>query len=261
MKSYVRKHLYGAFLLSISTLFIPADAGQRGLAYSNATFANFFKSYPKITWGYDWAYPSHELYGSLEFVPMLYGDPTNNVGWQSEWESAVADARSAGGTHLLAFNEPDIPYDNNGIDPAQAAAAYMQFLQPYANEFKLGGPAVTNGGAPTGLTWLQQFLGNCTACTIDFIPIHWYAAASQAEYFEQYVQEAYLVGGNRPIWITEFEGEGVEENQITFLQEVLPWLDSQAYVERYAYFGVFTGLLINDDGTDLSDLGKVFATT
>ena len=47
-------------------------AEKRGLAYNNnnpngdATYANLFKDYPKISWGYDWGYPAWGLDPSLE---------------------------------------------------------------------------------------------------------------------------------------------------------------------------------------------------
>lgn len=102
---------------------------------------------------------------------MLWGDPTNNAGYQVDWKNNVTAAIKSGSKHLLGFNEPDI----NNLSPAAAAASYKIFMQPYASStVKLGAPAVTAGGPPTGLTWLTEFLGNCTSCTIDFVPIHWY---------------------------------------------------------------------------------------
>ena len=101
---------------------------------------------------------------------MLWGDPTSDSNYQTNWNNNVTAAISTGTRHLLAFNEPDV----NGLTPAVAAASYQKFMQPHASSsVKLGAPAVTNGGAPTGLTWLQEFIGNCTGCTIDFVPIHW----------------------------------------------------------------------------------------
>jgi hypothetical protein len=46
--------------------------GKRGLAYNNnnpddnATYANLFKGYSSVTWGYDWGYPSYDLDSSFE---------------------------------------------------------------------------------------------------------------------------------------------------------------------------------------------------
>ena len=53
------------------------------------------------------------------------------------------------------------------------------------------------------------------------------------------------------------EGSGDDASIITFLEEVMPWLDSLSYMERYAWFGVFEGNLISS-GTTLSDYGVVY---
>ena len=51
--------------------------GKRGIAYStgnpdgNATYANLFTGYSKITWGYDWGYPSHGLDSYFELYVMF----------------------------------------------------------------------------------------------------------------------------------------------------------------------------------------------
>ena len=45
-----------------------AVAGKRGLNYNNATWANYFKGYPQVTWGYNWGWPSNGLDASFEFV-------------------------------------------------------------------------------------------------------------------------------------------------------------------------------------------------
>lgn len=49
-----------------------AATGKRGLCYndnnpsSNAVYANLFKGYEKVTWAYDWGYPSWDLDESFE---------------------------------------------------------------------------------------------------------------------------------------------------------------------------------------------------
>lgn len=84
-----------------------------------------------------------------------------------------------------------------------AVSAYKQYMQPFAGKAKLGAPAVTNAGAPYGLTWLSEFMGNCTGCQIDFIVLHWYSNKyAGATYFEEYVNSARAVANGRPIWIT-----------------------------------------------------------
>lgn len=73
-----------------------------------------------------------------------------------------------------SFNEPDNAGQSN-IDPTTAAALWKTNMEPFAGKAKLVGPAVTNGG---GVEWLQQFLGNCTGCTIDAVAMHWYDTAT-----------------------------------------------------------------------------------
>jgi Glycosyl hydrolase catalytic core len=104
-------------------------------------------------------------------------------------------------TQFLRFNEPDLSTQSN-ISPTDAAAGYKTWMQPFAGKARLGAPAVTNGGSPMGLTWLENFLNACSGCTIDFVPIHWYDSATNIDYFKSYVQQAHSTSG-KPIWITE----------------------------------------------------------
>lgn len=63
--------------------------GKRGLTYNDADWANYFKGYFQVTWGYDWGWPSNGLDASLEFVPLLWGPPTAD---DPEWITAAATA-------------------------------------------------------------------------------------------------------------------------------------------------------------------------
>lgn len=132
------------------------------------------------------------------------------------------------------------------------------YLEPFAGRVKLSTPAITNGPPPDmGIGWMEQFLEECSDCTFDFAAIHWYSN-NDPEGFKKHVSMCHESTG-LPIWVTEFAADGEEEEQISFLENVLGWLDEQDYVERYAYFGVFPGFLVNESGDGLSDLGKVYA--
>jgi len=174
-----------------------ASATKRGLAWQSGNpiaDASLFTS-SKVTWYYNWSpnkqsgMPSH-----LEFVPMLW----NAAGGSS----FVATAEAAGAKNVLGFNEPDNSGQANML-PSVAATAWKSFIQPLASKgINLGAPAVTNGAS--GLPWLKEFIGNCTGCTINFIPIHWYADIPATNtYLQTYVAEFYTTF-NKPIWITEF---------------------------------------------------------
>jgi hypothetical protein len=179
----------------------------------------------------------------------------------SGWSAAASSAIAAGSTHMLAFNEPDLSSQSN-IGYQDAAAGYMQYMQPFAGKAKLGSPAVTNGSPADGmgLGWMSSFIDACDdlGCEVDFVNIHWYNPASDIQDFQDHVTAAYTAGGNRPVWITEIGASGTVAEQQTFLEAVMPWLEAQPFVERYAYFMVSDGSLIST-GTTLSALGTTFA--
>lgn len=57
-----------------------SGSAKRGLAYNNnnpggnADYANLFVGYSKISWGYDWGYPSYSLDSSFElYVKSIIG--------------------------------------------------------------------------------------------------------------------------------------------------------------------------------------------
>lgn len=213
---------------------LPA-VGKRGLAYNSAELVSaIVHGSTTVSWAYNWGSSSALIPSELEYVPMLWGLGTDHT---ANWVSAANSAISSGSTHLLGFNEPDHSGQSN-IDPATCAQGYLQHMQPFAGRAKLGAPAVTNGGGAMGLSYLKSFLSACQGCTIDFVPIHWYDDHSNVEYFKSHIEEAHQVAGGRPIWITEFGATGSEAEQAAFLEQVIPWLESTGYVDRYAYFYV-----------------------
>jgi len=235
---------------------VASNSTKRGLAYNDANFANYFDT-EKINWAYNWGQTSDGLQDEYEYVPMLWGSKT-----ASTWDKNAQAAIAAGSKHLLGLNEPDDAGQSN-MDAGTAASLWHQYMEPYKCSALLGAPAVTNGGPPMGLTWLKGFLGACQGCTIDFVPIHWYDSATNTAYFKSYIQEAYTAGGQRPLWITEFGFVNSSEDQInSFLGEILPWLDSLDYVQRYSYFMADSsqGLLplLSSDGKSLSSIGEVY---
>jgi hypothetical protein len=186
---------------------------------------------------------------------MLWGLGSYTDGWTE----AATKALAAGSTALMCFNEPDLSSQAN-LDYETAAQGFMDYMQQFKGQARLGAPAVTNGGGTMGLTYMSNFLGACKSkgCQIDFVCIHWYNGGT-ADDFKSYVQQAYTESGNLPVWITEFQAPGDTAAQNTFLQEVIPWLDSQSFVEKYAYFMASDGILLSS-GSTLSTLGETFAS-
>lgn len=129
----------------------------------------------------------------------------------------------------------------------------------------------TNG--PSGLVWLHEFVGY-TAKTTDLLcgaqALHWYgipgiSGAEQAELFMAYIALAHdeineLFGFEMPLWITEFAAMPETDAQVMadFLDVVLPWLDQQAYVERYSPF--MADNMVDPAGQQLNVAGEKYVT-
>lgn len=237
---------------AISSSFSAVLAAKRGLAWPSDNHFDpaIFKS-SKIDWLYDWGQTNIAANDEFPFYVMQW-----NGGGIGNLASAVSSQKS---TVVLGFNEPDNAGQAN-MSPADAASLWKQYIQPLkAQGVKLVTPAVTNGGS--GLAWMDQFFGNCTGCTADAVAIHWYGGWTGdlepfVESFEKY---------NKPIWLTEFGlswNAGADSYQ-EFLPLALDYLDNNANVEKYAFFGAFYSGgaedMINANGT-LNALGQIYVS-
>lgn len=227
----------------------------------------------QVSWAYDWFYAPCSTPGvndcnfnpALEFIPLLYNSDPNLL---AQWPTAAQIAIDNGSTALMSFNEPDFCISGSACMNVSTAVYYHQrYMQPFAGKALIGAPAITNSGGtdanPMGLQYLQYFLGNCTGCDIDFINLHWYSNKyAGASYFEYYINSARAIAGGRPIWITEFGLDNTfsytDAELQAFLQTVMPWLDQQPDVARYAYFMDAPGILINTAGNAISGTGIVY---
>ncbi|QDS71676.1 hypothetical protein FKW77_008023 [Venturia effusa] len=222
--------------------------GKRGIAYNSPSLAKLLIG--KSQWAYNWASVNGGLASGVEFLPMLWGAGTEKTGtWVKDATAGIA----AGATALLGFNEPDHTEQANMSPQAAATAFKTHMTDNFAGKAKLVSPAVTNGGGSMGLGWLKSFMSLCTDCKIDAIAIHWYDSSSNVDYFKQHIQDAHSQFG-LPIYLTEFGT--TDGNDQAFLAAVLPWLDSQDYVQKYAYFMASDGKLIS--GTSLSAAGNTY---
>ena len=61
-----------------------------------------------------------------------------------------------------------------GANGLTSVTDYQQYIHPLGSQgYRLVSPAVTNGGAPWGLAWMDAFLAACTGCQVDAIALHW----------------------------------------------------------------------------------------
>ncbi|GAA6039759.1 hypothetical protein JCM8097_004207 [Rhodosporidiobolus ruineniae] len=236
-----------------STVAAPsAAAKKKGTGYNDGALTRNLN----LSWAYNWGQvPDGTLNSGVEFVPMLWND---NAG---SWATNAQNAINSGSTHLLGFNEPDLDSQAN-MNVTRAATAWRKYMSPFYGKAKLVSPAVTNGGGTMGRAWLQSFQAACPDCwsQIDAVALHWYDAAWNTGYFTNYLTEAHNMFPDKKIWLTEFAGSGTSAEQQTFLKTVIPWMESQTWLERYAGFGDFVGNYVNADGS-LTPLGQVYAST
>ncbi|KAJ3564692.1 hypothetical protein NP233_g8135 [Leucocoprinus birnbaumii] len=146
-------------------------------------------------------------------------------------------------------NEPN-QSGQSDMSPSDAANLWQKYLQPLKKDgYYLVSPACTN--APSGITWMQSFLGDCKGCDVDALGLHWYG--TEYEDFISYVTKFHNTF-NKDIWVTEFAcmnfaypvSDSAHQCNIdkvfTFMQKVTAWMDSTSYVKAYFAFGALTDM-------------------
>ena len=231
-----------------------SGSGKRGLGYNDASLLTCFDGSSEISWAYNWESSSKGLSG-FTYIPTLWG-PTDT--YTSSWSDNANSAISSGSTHLFSFNEPDESSQSN-LSPSDAATQHIKYMNPLAGKAKICAPSVTNGPASSnmGLQWLKEFITACDGkCTIDCYNIHWYDSATNIDYFKEHVNNATAMADGKPVWVSEFGATGSDDQINTFLQEVMPWMDSNDDIAGYAYYMASSGLLIT--GTEPSTYGTTY---
>lgn len=245
-----------------TTRAVSDSSSKRGAAYNSASLITpLIGDGSHIGWAYNWGQVNDglsDIDSSLEYVPMLWSTREDFI---STWDSNAQAAISAGAKNFLSFNEPDNAAQSN-MDPSTAASAFIQYMNPYSGSVNIGSPAITNSGTDgEGVSWLKEWVSACgDSCEYTFCAAHWYSPADSSD-FLNFVSEVYDACGNKPVWITEFAPTGADDSTISsFLEEVQDALDNDStysFVERYAYFYVADGYLV--DGSSASSYGNTFA--
>jgi hypothetical protein len=245
-----------------------ARACKRGIAAKVAPSAAFAPTAtsPGIWWSYNWySRPPGGGDPSIEFVPMIWGG------------GSLSQTIPSSSKYLLGFNEPDLAKQSNLTE--QEAAAYWPSLEAKASPLGIPivSPAVSyctpvDGGAgqctePTvtdPYTYLKNFLADCQGCKVDYIAVHWYNCdlPSLRGYIDGDGNFPGFVQFGKPIWLTEFacNGTATVAQQKAYMQEAVPYLESNPNVMRYAWFSandIPSALLTNSDGS-LTDLGQTY---
>jgi hypothetical protein len=243
-----------------ATTSISSSGKRRGLAYNDKDLlSGFVGGDSKVSWAYGWNQVqdfSSDL--GIEFVPMLWGPRDDfTPTWASNAKTAIAN----GATALLSFNEPDNAGQAN-ISPSVAAAAHIQYMNPFAGQARISTPAITNSGADgEGISWLQEFISVCGGkCSYDFAAVHWYS--NDGDDFLSHLEAVHNATG-LPVWVTEFAPIGTDVGDYaTWVADVIHTIDTDAkyeFVERYSYFMIAEGNTVTNGQPNA--LGKAFAFT
>ncbi|GAA5868012.1 hypothetical protein JCM8547_000781 [Rhodosporidiobolus lusitaniae] len=219
---------------SSSTKYPQGVKGQKkGLGSNSADLSKAFD----LVWWYGWSIqPNGTLSDSVDWSPMCWSDASGE-----DFAEAAPKWVEKGSKYLLGFNEPDYPYPQADMTIDESVSAWKKYMSPLADSGAyLVSPAVTNGGDPMGLTYLQGFFDACPTCYKETaaINLHWYDSATNVAYFKNYLTNA-ASQFNRSVILSEFRGSGTLAEQTTFLETVLPWMEDQPFILRYAAFGDF----------------------
>lgn len=243
---------------ALAGLASAAGSGKRGLVFTpNPQYPQDNKLWVQpgsdLTWYYNYGNKPSPVYADIaqdkfEFVPMMWGIGPNpkDDSWLQDVKSMISDGRNI--SHALAFNEPDGTADTGGsnIEPHKAAQAWVANFEPLAKMgVRLGLPAMT--GAPSGLVWLKQFLGNCSElvsdggnkknCTWDVLPVHWYDNFAG---LASHIGERRALWPDAEIWITEYAFAHKDlGSTVDFYTQSADYFDKESYIGKYSYFGAF----------------------
>ena len=221
--SYVASSTSSTAAAASSTASSSGSSGKkRGIAYNDASLASAMVN-SNMGLAFNWGSSAGGFSSEgISYIPLLWGTASD---FTSSWSSNAQAAIDAGSTVLFSFNEPDIASQAN-MSPQEAAAAYMQYMEPFAGKAKLCSPAVTNSQTSgQGLSWLTEFMSACSGCTIDCINLHWYDHVSDSQNLKDHITQGSEIGGGKPVYLSEFGAiDGTDSDKCSFLEDVMPWM-------------------------------------
>jgi len=249
---------------------------KRGIAFVDGpagTEADHLTQYvnahtDKIKWlGNFFSAPPPNLKSSIEFVPQMYGLKSVD-----DWAKWGAQEYGKGDKFMFSFGEPETNNTDLHQDAPTAVSNWMKWMAPYAKNVTIGAPGVLQG--TDDLKYLEAFLEGCKTnkppCKLGFVALHWVYKAdlSNVQGFKNAVNDA-IVNATRPydlpLWVDNIQAGGTSDQQIAFLDEIVPWLENNPEVYRYGYLPPAVGnpdgyaTFLNPDGSP-SDLAKHYAT-
>ncbi|KAI0078714.1 hypothetical protein K474DRAFT_1582441, partial [Panus rudis PR-1116 ss-1] len=210
-----------------------SSGGKVGLGWPNGPDPSLKNFITKNTGAlYTWG-PTCPDNSPLPCYHMLWGDKQT-----ADFDKAVKGAPGKSNV-ILGFNEPN-QAGQSDMTAQHGCELWKQHIQPKkAAGYTLVSPATTS--APSGMTWMKDFMKCCTGCTIDAVAVHWYGLDADAfiKYLEQW-HNAF----NKPILVTEYAvqdfggGKQATLDEINaFHKKVGPYMLKQSWVAKFFPFG------------------------
>lgn len=224
---------------------------KKGLGLSSDMGAKCPTKDMGISWYYNWGDSgpsSGNQYKGIEYVPMVWKSTTSN-----DFKTRVNRAKNNKYRHILTFNEPDLQGQCNMT--VSAVYGVWQGLDGMAQKdgIEISSPVTAlwpkASQDDSWKPWFGPFMDKLddTDYKPDFISIHCYpdnyGGSGMANWFMENVIDWTWEKYHLPIWVTEFSTTG---NSVTatgangtkeFWETVMPLLDANEHVERYAAFG------------------------
>ena len=189
---------------------------------------NYYSGPPK-------GWPSPLSSAKVEFIPQMYGLQSTN-----DWSRNADSAVKQGAKNFLSFGEPGTPNAQLYQTPDGAAQFFMDQMQTYTKQgVTIGAPGCLGG--PQDWQWDQAFLCKCQTlgCDIGFIAGHWFDAAApldqQVARAKGTIETYIAVARGKPVYMDNIWAKGTADEQIAFINELVPWLEQQSAVVRYGW--------------------------
>lgn len=199
---------------------------------------NSFNQEGNVIWIGDYNEAPPGNLGKLQFVPQVYH-------WNSYtdtyYQAAISEAESyPGEKYLLAYGEAGTPGPYQ-LTPEEAVTHWKTTIQPLAANFTVSAP--TSLCAQQDWDFLSGFLDGCTGCDIGFISFHDFGTTDGGpggafDRFQSYVADIIEFANNHSIpsvWVDNIQGWGSEKAIADYINLVIPYLENNPRVERYAW--------------------------
>lgn len=189
--------------------------------------------------GADWYYNYWHITAGCgadrRFVPML-----NRPGLfdsRQAIDELVASGQTGG--YILGYNEPDYAIWGE-VTPRDGAIIWRQLEAETAGTgIKLVSPAPSQYDPEWLLRMMVEYHNLYDGLPqFDAIALHYYGTAENTKRYISDWREfyAHYYPGVK-VWLTEFNSCLLDKQDTAqYFAELLPWLDSQSWIERYAYF-------------------------